>query len=593
MKRKLLAFTAFLGLFGALLAISGCKKEQPGNAKIESIAFKEAQYEIPENDWDLNLKNELVVTPASILETEKIAWSVSDEEIAVVTGSFLEPKRPGDVTITATIQEKSASCKVHITEQPVTDIKIMDAEIADGEVYIMKAATKPEKLPLSKFKWKSSDVSIVQVFEPGQIKGIKPGTATITASYGDDISSTATITVSPVRVESVTFKPAGDSHVFENIGDRTQLEVTVKPKNATYGDVTWKTSNPNVATITQDDTKKTKVWIECKGEGEAVITATADNVTASTSFVFNATPVSKVTLSKTSHIFKKTNESITLTATLEPNNATYKTVTWKSSNTSVAAVNNGVVTCKGYGKAVITATSGSQSATCDIVSYEMGTITDCRNNTYSTVKIGNQWWMAENLRCDKYDSNSPLDGTTIGDKYTDARADGNWDDWYKNNTANKLSYEQHWKLGYLYTYNAAIGAKNNKDEPTSEQGICPNGWRLPSFNDWNTLCETVCGIRMTNSSNTANHYLQTTSGWYDDKNGTDDFMFSCLPSGYVNGASNKVYGVGQVAIYWTHIVDDFSLNTSIEILCTRKFMDYSYDLKRNDHDKAAVRCVKN
>ncbi|MBQ1651968.1 MAG: hypothetical protein II056_06050 [Paludibacteraceae bacterium] len=48
--------TALLCLFGALLAISGCKKEQPGNTKIESIAFKETQYEIPENDWISTLR---------------------------------------------------------------------------------------------------------------------------------------------------------------------------------------------------------------------------------------------------------------------------------------------------------------------------------------------------------------------------------------------------------------------------------------------------------------------------------------------------------------------------------------------------------
>lgn len=593
MKTKLLTLTALLCLFGALLAISGCKKEQPGNTKIESIAFKETQYEIPENDWNLNLKNELLVTPATILETEAITWAVSDEDVAVMNGGFVEPKGPGDITVTATIQDKSATCNVRITEQPVGSITIMDAEIADGEVYTMKAATKPEKLPLSKFKWKSSDVSIVQVFEPGQIKGIKPGTATITASYGDDISSTATITVSPVRVESVTLKPAGDSHVFDEIGQRISLEVTVKPKNATYGDVTWSTSNPSVATITQDDTKKTKVWITCKGEGEAVITATADNVKASTSFVFNAIPVSSVTLSKTSHIFKKTNESFTLTATLEPSTATYKTVTWESSNKSVATVNNGVVTCKGYGQAIITATSGSQSATCDIVAYEMGTVTDCRNNTYNTVKIGNQWWMAENLRCDKYDTNSPLAGTTVGDKIIDARLSGNWDEWYKNNTADKLSYEQQQKLGYLYTYNAAIGAKNSKDNPTSEQGICPNGWRLPSLSDWNGLCITVCGKKMVNTENTGALLLKTTSGWHDDKNGTDEFLFSCLPSGYVNGASNKIFDVGDGAFYWGHVTGDLSTDANIEIWGKSNMMDYEYDLKRDDHDKAAVRCVKN
>lgn len=593
MKTKLLAITAFIGLLGALMVISGCKKKDPASVKIESISFKSAEYTIAENDLDLNLKRELVVLPVGLIDTAAINWAVDDTNIADMVGALVEPKRPGVVNITATIQGKSATCKVTITEQPVLGIKLQPAEISDGEAYDMQASTSPENLPLTKFTWKSSDANIVQVHEGGRIKGVKPGTVTITASYGDEISSTATVTVLPIRVESVTLKPADSPRTFDDLGDKFQLEVTVKPKNATYGDVTWSSSNTSVATISQDPTKKTKYWVTCVGIGESVISATADGVTAKISVVFNAIPVSSISLTKTSHLFTKTDQTITLGATVLPSNASDKTVKWSSSNTSVATVNGGVVTCKGYGTAVITATSGSQSATCDIIAYEAGTVKDCRNNTYNTVKIGGKWWMAENMRCDMYDTQSPRAGDKLSgsNDFIDARLSGNW---ASNEYAGGLSYEQQQKLGYLYSYNAAIGARNNKDNPANKQGICPNGWHLPNLDEWSALCETVSGTNIYNSSNKGAKYLKTDSGWNGTGSGENLFMFSALPSGHVyysstHGDSPLIQGVGAEAYYWTSELQYSSYWHMYMTTGNKLYHNNSY--YNRDSDKMAVRCV--
>ena len=90
-----------------MMLAAGCKKEEkPG--QLESIRFKQASYTIAENNFDLNLRKELETVPADIINTNKIEWQVSDESIATMSGSFLEPKRDGDVKVTATIQGKSA-----------------------------------------------------------------------------------------------------------------------------------------------------------------------------------------------------------------------------------------------------------------------------------------------------------------------------------------------------------------------------------------------------------------------------------------------------------------------------------------------------
>lgn len=77
------------------------------------------------------------------------------------------------------------------------------------------------------------------------------------------------------------------------------------------------------------------------------------------------TAVTSVTLNQTS-VSLKAGETVTLTATVKPDDATDKTVTWSTSNASVATVENGVVTGKKVGTATITATAGDKSATCVI-----------------------------------------------------------------------------------------------------------------------------------------------------------------------------------------------------------------------------------
>ena len=84
------------------------------HVEIESIKFKTVPYVINEKYMDLNLKEKLVVVPANVLDTAKITWTVSDENIAVMNGSYVVPKHPGKVKITATIQGRAAICAVTV-----------------------------------------------------------------------------------------------------------------------------------------------------------------------------------------------------------------------------------------------------------------------------------------------------------------------------------------------------------------------------------------------------------------------------------------------------------------------------------------------
>ena len=138
------------------------------------------------------------------------------------------------------------------------------------------------------------------------------------------------------------------------------LTATVGPEYASDKTVFWLTSNEKVATV-DDDGKVTAV-----GSGEAKITATAGGKHASCTVKVTVL-VNSITLDKTELDMKVGDNPVTLTATVIPDGATDKTVTWSSSNEKAATVDaNGKVTAIGNGETTITATAGGKTATCKV-----------------------------------------------------------------------------------------------------------------------------------------------------------------------------------------------------------------------------------
>ncbi len=164
-----------------------------------------------------------------------------------------------------------------------------------------------------------------------------------------------------------------------------------------------------------------------------------------------------------------------------------------------------------------------------------GSLTDSRDGqVYKTVKIGTQVWMAENLN---YDYNT---GTAksycFGDKEVNCAV-----------------------TGRLYTWAAAIDSvalANDADNPqtcgygktctlpTVVQGVCPSGWHLPTYDEWQTLFKAVGG------SSAAGKALKSGSGWYSNGNGTDTYGFSALPAGYSSYDGDFDYA-GGYAGFWS------------------------------------------
>ena len=171
---------------------------------------------------------------------------------------------------------------------------------------------------------------------------------------------------------------------------------------------------------------------------------------------------------------------------------------------------------------------------------EYGMLVDDRDGqTYKTVKIGDQWWMAENLNYE-----------TVGSCYDDK--------------ASNCS-----KYGRLYVWAAARTA-------------CPSGWHLPAKAECETLLTAVGG------DYSAGKALKSTAGWGGSGNGSDAFGFSALPAGY-RSEVGRYYNEGESVDFWSS-TEDYS-NTAYHIDMNNR-CDHAYLNALPKLDGNSVRCVK-
>ncbi len=249
----------------------------------------------------------------------------------------------------------SACKKVGPEQIDVVSISIekTSIQLKVGETVTLSATVNPSNATYKTVTWSSSDASIATV-KDGCVTALKLGTTTITAKAGDK-TATCSITVVPTEVSSITLDKSSASL---KVGETVTLSATVNPSDATDKTVTWTTSDATVATVSNG-------VVTAKKLGTATITAKAGEKTATCSITVIPTPVTSITLSKTSASLK-VGETVTLTATVNPSDATDKTVTWTTSDATVATVSNGVVTAKKLGTATITAKAGDKTASCTV-----------------------------------------------------------------------------------------------------------------------------------------------------------------------------------------------------------------------------------
>lgn len=339
------------------------------------------------------------ITPSDAT-VQDVKWSSSDESVIKVDadGTAVVLKNGvATITVTTVDGEKTASAKILASPLLVSSLSldVTSLTLAAGEEGKLVATVAPENATNKELSWKSLTTSVATVDAEGNVKAVKPGTAKIRVSTtdGSKLNAECEVTVTKAKV-AVTGVSLDNTLLLISVGESRKLSATVKPSGATNKEVSWTSNNESVATVDSNGN------VKGLKEGSATITVTTkDGSKTATCKVTVSKPVSTiavtgVSLNKTS-LSLTVGESQSLSATVSPSNASDKSVSWKSSDTSVATVDgSGNVKAVKAGTATITVTTkdGSKTATCKVtVTAAAPTVSIVLDQTSITIATGSTY----------------------------------------------------------------------------------------------------------------------------------------------------------------------------------------------------------
>ena len=353
-----------LQLVCLLTVLCGCGKEAEkettpsgGNIPVQSVSLNHTTLTLEQGQ---NSVLQATVYPSNATNPA-VQWKSDNTSVATVDNNGkVTAVTEGSTTVTAKAGDKTATCTVTVKKKvvPVESVTLNKTALtlSEGDSETLTATVNPDNATDTTVTWSSSKTSVATV-DNGKITAIAEGTATITAKAGEKTAS-CTVTVKKKEIPVSSISISYESLTLE-VGTQKMLTATVAPDNATYKTVNWASSNTSVATVDANGR------ITAIKAGTTTITAKAGDKSASC-IVTVTQPVTSVTLNTSSLILRE-NETAQLIATVGPQDATDKTVTWTSSNPAIVSVDgNGQIKAISLGNATVTAKAGDVSATCEI-----------------------------------------------------------------------------------------------------------------------------------------------------------------------------------------------------------------------------------
>lgn len=342
---------------------ASCTVKVYTSVKTTSVAFTKKTLTI-----DDGTLGQLAITIAPTNATnKKVTYTSSNPNIAkVYSDGRVYGVTPGTVTITVKTADtgKTATCKVTVKAVYPTSVSLSSKKLTidSGETVKLTATVAPSNCSYRSVTWKSSNPSAVYVNKNGYVKGLKAGTTatiTCTTNSGQKVA-TCKVTVKAIPVEAVKIDKAS---VTLTTDQNYRLNAIITPSNASNQEVVWSSANTKVAKVSSNG------LVVPVGSGTTIVTCTTKDgeYTAYCVIKVNAIKVLGVQLNKTNLVANK-GASFTLVATVVPSNATNPGVTWKSTNTNVATVQNGIVKAVGVGTCEIKVYTddGNYIATCKL-----------------------------------------------------------------------------------------------------------------------------------------------------------------------------------------------------------------------------------
>lgn len=294
---------------------------------------------------------------------KSMSWASSDENVATVAQNMnatypleaiVSAHKVGQAVITATAQDgsgKTATCTVTVTPLKVKSISLASSKsVVKAIPTQLKAVISPSEADNQEVKWSSLTPEMATVTEGGIVTGMKTGTATIKAEAtdGSGVSNTFQITVTPRLVDKI-YLPYSASVMRTTT---QKLTVNVIPSEADNQSLVWSSGNESIATV---DAQGNVTGVKL---GTTTITAAAtDGSGVSGTCQVTVTPLtaSSITFAE-SKVNIQRGSTKKLSVTVLPEQAENKSVSWSSSDETVATVDeSGLVTAINGGTTTITA----------------------------------------------------------------------------------------------------------------------------------------------------------------------------------------------------------------------------------------------
>ena len=294
------------------------------------------------------------VYPENVTD-KTVVWSSTNQSVASVANGKMTALGVGDCFIIADCQGKRDTCSVNVYAIDPESVVLSqhNASMLPGETVTLTATVYPDNTTNKTVVWSTTNESVATVAN-GKVTAVAVGDCFIIADCQGK-RDTCSVNVYVVEPERVVLSQHSASMLP---GEKITLTATVYPDNTTNKTVVWSTTNRSVATVSNG-----KVTAVAVGNCFIIADCQGKRDTCSVN-VYVVNPES-VVLNQTNATMD-VGEVLTLTATVYPENTTNSTVTWRSSATAVATVNQGVVKAIGVGECDITATCQTLSATCHI-----------------------------------------------------------------------------------------------------------------------------------------------------------------------------------------------------------------------------------
>lgn len=264
--------------------------------------------------------------------------------------------------------------KVNTAEVTGVELNYTSYTLENNSSFQLEAYVKPDNARNKSVTWSVQGIgaNYISVSDTGLVTAKKTGTARVLATTVEKKYTASCIVTVVAQIVPVTSVSLNSTVLSVKQGKTATLSASVYPNNATNKYVSWSSSNTNVATISSSGV------INAVNQGSTTITVTTNDGHKTATCVVTVTEpthVTSVSLDKTS-LSLKVDKTSSLTANVLPSDAYDKSVSWSSSNTNVATVNdNGEITANTVGTTTITATTtdGGFTANCSVTVEEKGT----------------------------------------------------------------------------------------------------------------------------------------------------------------------------------------------------------------------------